>query len=145
MALGPKTTEFKKTLTKGKVTELLDAHVRGRNAIEHPRGDMMSKPLAERRQFAADAMQAGVEALQRLLDRGVLPHVLEPTDETRNRWGLLTLRALDEDGVHLEFYVASPTDLTRPWLWFATGTNPREVEPLFVDFDSVEASLATST
>ena len=40
----------------------------------------MSMPLAERRQFAADAMQAGVEALQRLIDRGVLPHVLEPTD-----------------------------------------------------------------
>jgi hypothetical protein len=90
-------------------------------------------------------MQAGVDALERLIDARAMPQVLRPVDERRDPWDRRTLRTVDEDGVRREFYVLSPADLTRPCLWFATGANPREIAPLFVELDAVDAGMSLRT
>jgi putative DNA methylase len=128
---------LRRTLTKGKVQQYLDTHVGCRNTIEHPDDAYRRLSFDAKVTHAVEGMRAGVEALRRLLDSQTLPQVIQPIEERRDPWGRRTLHVLDERQVRREFYVATETDLTRPYLWFPSGSNPREVAPLLVDFDQI--------
>ena len=126
-----------KVLTKGKVQQYLDTHVGCRNTIEHPDDAYLGLSFEAKVTHAVQGMRAGVEALRRLLESQALPQIIQPIEERRDPWGRRTLHALDERQIRREFYVATETDLTRSYLWFPSGGNPREVAPVLVDLDQI--------
>jgi hypothetical protein len=128
---------LRRTLTKGKAQQYLDTHVGCRNTIEHADDAYRGLPFDAKVTHAVDGMRAGAEALRRLLESQALPQVIQPIEERRDPWGRRTLHALDERQVRREFYVATDTDLTHPYVWFPSGSNPREVAPLLVDLDQI--------
>ena len=128
---------LRRALTKGKAQQYLDTHVGCRNTIEHPDDAYLGLSFDAKVTHAVEGMRAGVEALRRLLEGQALPQIIQPIEERRDAWGRRTLHALDERQVRREFYVTTDTDLTRPYLWFPSSGNPREVAPVLVDLDQI--------
>jgi putative DNA methylase len=128
---------LKRALGKRGAQGRLERLLKVRNLVEHDTDGFLAGPFAELREAAADALAAGVSAMDTLMSTGSWPQVLQPLDERRDRFDRLTLRMLDEQNTTVELFVDHPTDLTRPYLWFRGGSNPREVEPLLLPLDAV--------
>lgn len=132
---------LKRALGKRGAEKDLNRVVQVRNLVEHDKDGFLSKPTPELRTITATALNDGVRAINLLAEAGALPRVLQPLDERRDRYDRLTLRTLDEQNAKVELFVDAPTDLTRPYLWFPGGSNPREVEPVLLPLDEVREGI----
>jgi hypothetical protein len=79
--------------------------------------------------------------LSGLLEEAALPVVLQPVEETRDRYSRFRLRLLDHGERDVELVVAGPTDLTKPRIILRASTNPREVDPELLDASIVEERM----
>lgn len=136
--LRPRLVILRRALTKRKAQQGLDRHVGTRNKIEHNKEGFLERPFATVRAQAQEGLDEGASALLTLINEQALPQVLQPVEESRDRWNRVTLRATNEKGNRVEMYVEEHFDLTRPYLWFPGGANPREVAPLLVPLATIE-------
>jgi len=111
--LQPTLAQLRRVLRRGKVEDRLNKLIATRNRVEHDKEEFLSRPLEELREAMRLASQAGETAIGDLLSRRVLPQVLQPMEEHRDRWGRLRLELQDERRRTVEMWVDSPTDLTR--------------------------------
>jgi hypothetical protein len=125
-----------RTLKRLKTIAILDNFVRVRNRIAHPDDE----PLAAA--DLADSVGAVAGLLDELTKSQMLPVVLDPQEERRDRWGRRLLVAVDGRGRTREFVVRDSIELTEPLVWIPRIGNPREVDPIFVVAPELE-SLVT--
>ena len=79
-----------------------------------------------------------VGALRSANDSGALPRVLQPSTETRDAYGRITLRLMGYGGRSAEFLMTGPSDLTTPIVYFPGASNPREVHPASIPAPEVQ-------
>lgn len=137
--LRPRFANLRRTLTKRKARQGLDRHVGTRNKIEHNKEGFLEQPFATVRAQTQEGLNEGAGALLTLINERALPQVLQPLEESRDRWNRVLLRAINEKGIRVEMYIEQHLDLTQPCLWFPGGANPREVAPLLVPLQTIEA------
>jgi hypothetical protein len=123
------------------VEERFNRLIATRNKVEHDKAEFLSRPIEEVREAMRLAAQAGETAIADLLSRRVLPQVLQPLEEHRDRWERLRLELQDAHRRTVEMFVDFPTDLAKPLLWFPAGSNPREVAPSLVKLSDVADCL----
>jgi len=90
--IGPLFEQHRRALKALKATASLDLFVKVRNRLAHP--DDRETSLNE----VLEAVDAMATLLRNLSERQVLPVVLDPQEERRDRWGRLLLVALDGRG-----------------------------------------------
>jgi hypothetical protein len=66
---------------------------------------------------------------------------VRPVEERRYLYNRRVLRVLDPDGVAIEVYVGSETDLTEPLIYFASDSSRRDADPKFLRAAIVEKLL----
>ena len=130
-------------MKKAKIHEKLSAVVTLRNSDQHPKL-ISSLTVPQLRQRCSSAVADACTALERLDSQQILPLTVRPEEERRDRYGRRILRLLDPDGVAIEAYVASETDLTEPLIYFASDTSRRDVDPRFLRASVVEEFLGSS-
>jgi hypothetical protein len=118
----------KRSLKRECATKKLDALMSLRNDVAHGR----DLPSREEVFAAIDGVR---ELFDRLARNLVLPVVVEPQEERRDRYGRLTLVAEDGRGRTQEIFLSESIDLTRPLVWIPLDTNPRNVDPPLLDHD----------
>jgi SAM-dependent methyltransferase len=137
--LRPRLANLRRALTKRKARQGLDRHVGTRNRIEHNKEGFLEQPFTTVRAQTQEGLNEGARALLTLINERALPQVLQPLEESRDRWNRVLLRAINEKGIRVEMYIEQHLDLTQPCLWFPGGANPREVAPLLVPLQMIEA------
>ena len=130
-----------RVIKKTKIHDKLSALVTLRNAIEHDKEDVASLSLSQLRQRCCAVLSAAYTALVSIDTRHILPLTVRPEEERRDRYGRRVLRLLDPDGVAIEAYVRSETDLTEPLIYFTTDNSRRDVDPKFLHASIVEELL----
>ncbi len=129
-------------LKKCRVLESLEPLARARNRLVHPEP---GQHWTDVRIALDDALSNVVRKLQDLLDEAALPVVLQPVEETRDRFSRFRLRLLDHDEREIELIVAGPTDLTKPRILLRSNPNPREVDPILLDARIIEKRMGLAS
>lgn len=126
---------------KAKVDEKLSELISLRNSVDHTKKGIAALSLAERRARCAKALADACAILDDLDARQLLPLTVRPEEERRDRYGRRILRLRDPDGVAIEAYVSSETDLTEPLIYFASDSSKRAIDPRFLRAAVVEELL----
>jgi hypothetical protein len=129
---------------KAKAHEKLADLVALRNDVEHTNKDIVSLSIPELRQLCSVRLAEACAVLEKLDGQQLLPLTVRPEEERRDRYGRRVLRVLDPDGVAIEAYVGSETDLTEPLIYFASDSSRRNVDPRFLRAAIVEELLGLS-
>jgi hypothetical protein len=126
---------------KTRVHDKLSALVALRNGVEHDKKTTASLSLPELRKKCHTALAEARAALDGIDRQQLLPVTVRPEEERRDRYGRRTLRLLDPDGIAIETYVGSETDLSEPLIYFASNSSRRDAEPKFLRASIVEELL----
>jgi hypothetical protein len=121
-------------LRQSRVGPPLDRVVGLRNDIDHPD----RAPWGRVRPEAPEVLANILRSLRAANDRGALPRVLQPSTETRDPYGRITLRLVGYGGRSTEFLMTQPSDLTIPIVYFPGESNPREVHPASIPAPDVQ-------
>jgi SAM-dependent methyltransferase len=113
----------------------IQAVVAIRNRVAHPEESIID--WAGLRDESAAALNLAIDRLRAADTEGALPRVLRPVDEIRDPLGRITLRLVGHGGRHVEFLMTEQTDLTKAVVVLPSDTNPREVDPAFLDAASI--------
>jgi hypothetical protein len=130
-----------RVIKKAKVHDKLSALVTVRNGVEHDKESTSSLSPAQLRQKCTAVFADAYAALADIDSQQLLPLTVRPEEERRDRYGRRILRLLDPDGVAIEAYVGSETNLTEPLIYFASGSSRRDVDPKFLRAAIVEGLL----
>jgi hypothetical protein len=130
-----------RVIKKSKIHEKLSALVALRNGVEHDKESTAPLSLAQLRQKCSTVFAGACAVLAEIDSRQLLPLTVRPEEERRDRYGRRILRLLDPDGVAIEAYVGSETDLTEPLIYFASDSSRRDVDPKFLRAAIVEELL----
>jgi len=128
-------------LKKAKAHEKLSSLVTLRNSVEHNTKETAALSLRELRSKCHFVLSEASAALESIHRQQLLPLTVRPEEERRDRYGRRVLRMLDPDGIAIEAYVESETDLTEPLIYFASDTSRRDVDPRFLRAAIVEELL----
>jgi hypothetical protein len=130
-----------RVIKKAKVHDKLSALVALRNGVEHDKESTSSLSLPQLREKCAVVFAEACAVLAVIDSQQFLPLTVRPEEERRDRYGRRVLRLLDPDGVAIEAYVRTETDLTEPLIYFASGSSRRDVDPKFLRAAIVEDLL----
>jgi hypothetical protein len=126
---------------KAKAHEKLSALVALRNSVEHDKESTSPLSSPQLRKKCTAVFAAAYAALADVDSQQSLPLTVSPEEERRDRYGRRVLRLLDSDGVAIEAYVGSETDLTEPLIYFASDSSRRDVDPKLLRAAIVEEFL----
>jgi len=138
-------TKISRVVKKTKIHEKLSALVALRNAIEHDKEDVATLSLHQLRRRGSVALTDASAALTAIDGQQLLPLTVSPEEERRDRYGRRLLRLLDPDGVAIEAYVGSETDLTEPLIYFPSDSSRRDIDPKFLRASIVEELLGLNS
>jgi hypothetical protein len=130
-----------RVIKKAKVHDKLSALVSLRNSVEHAKESTSPLSLPQLRQKCTTVFAEAYATLADIDSQQFLPLTVSPEEERRDRYGRRVLRLLDPDGVAIEAYVGSETDLTEPLIYFASDSSRRDVDPKFLRAAIVEKLL----
>ena len=130
-----------RAIRKTKIHDRLSALVALRNDVEHDKEAAISLSLLQLRQRCCAVLAEARVALEGMDSQQFLPLTVRPEEERRDRYSRRILRLLDPDGVAIEAYVGSETDLTEPLIYFASDSSRRVVDPKFLRAAIVEELL----
>ena len=130
-----------RVIKRAKIHDKLSALVALRNGVEHDKESTAPLSLPQLRQKCCTVFAEACAALAEIDSRQLLPLTVRPEEERRDRYGRRVLRLLDPDGVAIEAYVGSETDLTEPLIYFASDSSRRDVDPKFLRAAIVEELL----
>ena len=130
-----------RAIRKTKIHDKLSALVALRNGVEHDKEAAASLSLPQLRQKCCAVLAEARAALEDMDSQQFLPLTVRPEEERRDRYSRRILRLLDPDGVAIEAYVGSETDLTEPLIYFASDRSRRVVDPKFLRAAIVEELL----
>ena len=133
-----------RAIKKAKIHDKLSALVALRNGVEHDKEATALLLLPQLRQRCCTVFAEACAALGDLDSQQFLPMTVRPEEERRDRYGRRVLRLLDHDGIAIEAYVESETDLTEPLIYFASDNSRRAVGPKFLRAAIVEKLLGLS-
>ncbi len=119
-------------IKKARTSEKLSALVKLRNNIGHDDEKVIILSLPQLRHECSNALAEVCAALAAIESQHFLPLTVRPEEERRDRYGRRVLRLLDTDDAAIEVYVRSETDLTEPFIYFASDNNRRDVDPKFI-------------
>ena len=114
-------------LNKHKVQKTIEPILKLRNTVCHH--DESKDNWFDIKKDLMEKLPNVTEALKKAYIDKALPLVLVPEKETRDMYGRITLRLTSNSGRPHEFLMTQQTDLSRPVVVIACGSNPREVEP----------------
>lgn len=143
---GPFFAGISRAIKKAKTHDKLSVLVTLRNSVEHDKEATIALPLPQLRRTCCDVFAAACAALKSVDAQQFLPLTVRPDQERRDRYGRRVLRLLDPNGVAVEVYVDSESDLTEPLIYFVPhddtkDDNPRDVDPKFLRAAIVEKLL----
>ncbi len=130
-----------RVIRKAKVHDKLSALVALRNSVEHDKESTSPLSLPQLRHKCTTVFTEAYTALADIDSQQFLPLTVSPEEERRDRYGRRVLRLLDPDGIAIEAYVGSETDLTEPLIYFASDSSRRDVDPKFLPAAIVEKLL----
>ena len=137
----PLFAKIARVIKRGKVHEKLASLVSLRNDVEHNNEAILSMTPAQLRQRCCIATADARAALEQLDSQHALPLTVSPDEERRDRYGRRILRLLAPDGTALEAFVGSETDLTEPFIYFASSSGRRDIDPKLIRAKIVEELL----
>ena len=114
-------------LNKHKVQKSFEPILKLRNIVSHH--DESKANWIDIKKDLIDKLSNVLRALEKAYLDKALPLVLVPEKETRDMYGRITLRLTSSSGRPHEFLMTQQTDLSRPVVVIACGSNPREFEP----------------
>lgn len=129
----------RRTIKTLKGVETLERFVNLRNAVIHPEG----KPVPDVSELTMSVKNTAL-LFDKLIEAEVLPVVLTPQVERRDRWGRRFLLATDGRGRSRELVVQREIDLSRAVVWIPRLVNPRDVDPILLSGPELDAFLLQS-
>jgi hypothetical protein len=138
---GPFFAKIAWAMKKAKVHDKLSVLVTLRNSVEHDKEATISLQLPQLRRKCCEVFAAACAALGSIDAQQLLPLTVRPVEERRYLYNRRVLRVLDPDGVAIEVYVGSETDLTEPLIYFVSDSSRRDADPKFLRAAIVERLL----
>ncbi|MBQ0892766.1 hypothetical protein KBX37_06560 [Micromonospora sp. U56] len=129
------------TVRKQRTDEHLSAIVRLRNAVVHDHGDYFNRPQSDLVREMYSACSRAIDVLSHLYQAHVLPMALQPQEERRDRYGRRLLTLTDAEGMAVEVFVAQETDMSQPLIYVTSGVSMRDVAPILLPANTIEAEL----
>ncbi|MGC4778632.1 hypothetical protein [Micromonospora chalcea] len=130
------------TVRKQKTDEHLSAIVRVRNAVVHDDAEYFSRPESDLVGDMYSACTRAINVLSQLYQAHVLPMALQPQEERRDRYGRRLLTLTDADGIGVDVFVTRETDMSQPLIYVASGVSIRDVAPILLSANTIEAALS---
>ena len=122
-----------------KLNKLLDKLVAWRNRVEHNKEDYRDKtPFASVVDDISSALTAAQDLVHELARNRVVPQVVEPVEEIRDKFGRKSYTLCLDDGTEQKSTFTTALELGVPYLYFGSLTNPRPVDPINLPVAAVE-------
>jgi hypothetical protein len=119
-------------------SERLRALGEQRNRLAHAdAGTMARSDIQEMAKTSSNLLDDASRLFSQMAAERALPRVATATEEIKDQWGRLRYRLLLDDGAPLEINRSQAFPLGKHFLHFASGTNPRPVDPLYVLLDDL--------
>lgn len=123
---------------KTKYSNRLDELVAVRNSVEHDKDSYWTASSeGVLMEDLASTLRRATQLLADLASDEAIPRIATPVQEIRDRWGRLTYRLLFDDGTDFEVYFSAPIRMDCGYLYFGAGSNPRPVDPLVLELESL--------
>jgi hypothetical protein len=137
--------DIARAMRQGRLDDKLSAVIRARNDIHHDRDPTATGDTVALIRRVTDAVRDAVSTLAELDARRLLPITATPQEEIRDRFGRRRLVLADTDANRIEVFVKHETDLSRPLVYIASGSNPRDVNPTLIPAQNIEAFLSATS
>ena len=132
-----------RAMRQGRSYYKLSSVISARNDIQHDRDPTARAETATLIRRVTDAVRDANSALAELYARRLLPITTTPQEEIRDRFGQRRLVLAELDANRIEVDVEHETDLSRPLVYIASGSNPRDVNPTLLSAREIEQFLSS--